>query len=295
MARPEIHGHRGARGLYPENSLAAIRAGIDSGCDAIEVDLCVSADDRLVLIHDPILSPALVRDRTGRWLESSVKVRDCSLAQLQEFDIGRINPDSGYAEKFRSQASWDGTRIPTLDEFVSLVREVDSPVTFNLELKGAPYNTDTVPELDYYADLVVSAIEDHGIGDRTFLQSFDWRLPALVQRHLPEIKIGLISDLQPDGNPQSPICGKPSLWTDGLDLAEFPDIPHMVRQLGAQVWSGNYLDITARNVQSAHSLGLSIYAWTVNTETDMRTMMDYGVDAITTDYPDRLYRILNQG
>ena len=289
---PEIHGHRGARGLFPENSLIAIRGGIEAGCDAIEVDICVSADDQLVIIHDPVLSPALVRDDNGRWIDTGINVRDCSLARLKTFDIGRIDPASDYAKRYRSQEPRDGTRIPTLQEFVNLVQEMDSAITFNLELKSTPYNTETMPETAHYVDLVVSAIEEHDIEHRVILQSFDWRLALQVQSHLPRIKTGLISDQQRDGNPLSPVAGNPALWTCDLDLADFADIPHMAKNLGAGVWSTNYLDVTSRSVQSAHDLGLEVYVWTVNSEADMRRMIDYDVDAITTDYPGRLLRIL---
>ena len=123
---PEIHGHRGARGLYPENTLASIRAGIDCGCDAIEVDLCVSADNQLVIHHDPILSSRLVRDKTGQWIQNGLRIRDWPVEELKKFDVGRINPESDYAKLFPQQTPVDGARIPTLGEFVDLVTNIQS-------------------------------------------------------------------------------------------------------------------------------------------------------------------------
>jgi glycerophosphoryl diester phosphodiesterase len=290
---PQIHGHRGARGLYPENTLAAIRAGIDCGCDAIEVDLCVSADNQLVIHHDPILSPRLVRDKTGKWISHGFKVRDLSLAELKNFDVGRINPESDYAGLYPQQIPVEGARIPVLGELVDLVTSMQSNITYNLELKSTPHDPKTTLQVEEYVELVIEALKYHGIVSRTFLQSFDWRLVMHAKSLLPNLKTGMLTNQQTEGNPLSPIPGYPDLWTSGLDLSNFDSLPGMVKHAGGDVWSCNDLDISRSDVITAHRLELEVYVWTVNSETQMQKMIDYGVDAIITDYPDRLYKILN--
>ena len=293
-APPENHGHRGARGLYPENSLKAIRAGIENDCDAIEVDLCISADDQVVIHHDPVLASYLVRDNTGRWIDREILIRELSLGQIKQFDVGRIDPGSKYAERFPDQVAIDGTRIPTLTEFVDLTERLKSNVVFNLELKSTPYDLNITPDVTHYIDLVLTELKRHQIVDRTFLQSFDWRLMIEAKRILPKLKIGLLTDQQLEGNPLSPIAGQPTRWTCNQDLADFNHgIPELIKSLNADVWSSNQLDLTLGDVQHAHDLGLEVYAWTVNEVSDMNRMIDIGVDAITTDYPNVLNDLLN--
>ncbi len=291
---PQIHGHRGARGLSPENTLTAIQTGIDWGCDAIEVDLCVSADDQLIIHHDPVLSPRLVRDQSGHWIKPGLKVSNIPLSALKTFDVGRINPDSVYAKLYPEQVPVEGARIPALGEFVDLVKGMQSDITYNLELKSTPDDPETTPQPEKYVELVVNALEFYGIVSRTFLQSFDWRLVIQAKSLLPELKIGMLTDQQADGNPLSPVAGSPEQWTDGLDLNNFDSLPAMVKHAGGDVWSCNFLDVSESDVVTAHQLELEVYVWTVNDRIQMQKMIQYRVDAITTDYPDRLYKILHQ-
>lgn len=290
-ALPQSHGHRGARGLFPENSLVAVQAALDHHCDAIEVDLCVSADNHLVIHHDPILASYLVRTSKHNWVDEELKLRNLRLAQIKEFDIGRIKPETRYARRFSDQQSVDGTKIPVLEELIELVLSQSSSVIFNLELKSTPYHADTMPPVNEYCDLVASRIDSLGIRSRTFLQSFDWRLPLSIKEKLPDLKIGLLTDLQHDGAPQSPIRGDRTLWTNGLDLSDFEDVAEMIHSTRAEVWSSNALDLDANDVKKAHQLGLEVYVWTVNDVSQMQQMVDYQVDAITTDYPDRLAQV----
>ena len=178
---PQNHGHRGARGLSPENTLASIRTGVDCGCDAIEVDLCVSKDNQLVLHHDPVLSPRLVRNTNGQWINDRYKVRDLTALELKQFDVGRINPQSGYAKLFPEQIPIDGARIPVLADFVALITDMQSDITYNLELKSTPFDLGTTPPVEEYVDLVVEALHYHDIVGRSFLQSFDWRLAIQIK------------------------------------------------------------------------------------------------------------------
>ena len=261
------------------------------GCHAVEVDVCVSRDNKLVVMHDLELSPDFVRDIDGGWLEPGIRVRDLTAMQLQELEIGKLRPGSLYAIRFSGQASLDQVGIPLLDEYIDIVIGVPD-VTLNIELKGAPVNPDLVPSVDEYADLVASVFEQRNIAQRTFLQSFDWRLPLAVRDRVPDLKIGLTSDLQDDGDPQGPLPGTATPWQCGKDVRDYGDIPTMVKSLGADVWSSNHLDVDQALVKSAHDQGLEVYVWTVNREQHIRRMVGLGVDAITTDYPDKALELV---
>ncbi len=267
----QIHGHRGARGLFPENSLIAIQAGIEAGCDAIEVDLCVTADNQLVIHHDLQLSSRLVRDASAQWVSGTIRIRDKTLKQLKTYDIGRINPDCEYAAQFPMQQAVDGTRIPSLDEFVTLVKACKRKVIYNLELKHSNDSKD-IPAVPDYVDLVVQALKKHDIVERVFLQSFNRQLVMQVKAQLPKLKIGWITKAKAG-----------ILHTQTLES---------IVAGGLDVWSSNQQSLNAGKVRLAHDLGLEVYVWTVNSEQDMRRMIDAGVDAITTDYPNRLFDLL---
>ena len=290
-----IHGHRGARGLRPENTIAGIRAGIDAGCDAIEVDLCVTRDDHLVLVHDPVLSPNIVRDQAGNWIEEPLRVRQLDLEQVQGLDVGMIRPGSFYALRYPEQKSVAGAGIPTLDEFSAFMRDNGTDILVNLELKSTPYDPTATPDVDHYAQLVVDGLQQLRQTHEVVIQSFDWRLPTAVRGLDPDIQTGFTTDCQPDADPLSPVSGMPAPWTCFRDLAAWnDDLPLMIHSMGADIWSSNLRDLTEDRIQHARELGLQVYAWTVNRIEDMELAVQWDVDAITTDYPDRLYSCLQE-
>ena len=109
----DLQGHRGARGLAPENTMAAFARAQAIGVTTIETDLAVTRDGILVISHDPFLNPDLVRGTDGRWLAAKgPPIRTLTLAELKHYDIGRLNPDSAYARQFPEQQARDGDRHP---------------------------------------------------------------------------------------------------------------------------------------------------------------------------------------
>jgi glycerophosphoryl diester phosphodiesterase len=173
----DLQGHRGARGLAPENTLPAFQRALEVGVSTLELDIGVTADGTVVVGHDPALNPAITRDATGRWLEGrGPLVRSLTWAQLQAFDVGRIKADTPYATTFSSQEPVDGTRMPTLAQVFDLVkaRRADH-VRFNIETKIDPRQpNDTVPPAEMVQALL-KAIRDAGMASRVAIQSFDWR------------------------------------------------------------------------------------------------------------------------
>ena len=289
---PGIHGHRGARGRLPENSLIGIQYAMEQGCHGIEVDICVTADDVLVVHHDPILSTDLVR-KGDTWIDDSIRVRDCTLAELQQFDIGRIRPGSDYAKRFPDQRAIDKTTIPTLCEFIEKVVSYSDDIVLNIEMKSAPEESGCFPSVDHYCNLLANLINSPGLVERVFLQSFDWRLAVRMKTLIPNLFTGFLTDTQPDGSPKIPLSGQATMWTNFADLSDYREnIPNMIKAMGADVWSANHRDLTLSDIQQAHAEGLKVYAWTVNDTQDMARMIEWGADVITTDYPDRLRALM---
>ena len=136
MTRPcLIVGHRGARGLYPENTLTAFAGALALGVDALELDVALTADGLVVVSHDPALNPNITRDAAGAWLaEPGPLIRSLTAAQLAAYDVGRLRPGTRYAALFPDQSPRDGERIPPLADVLRLADRA----RFVIELKTFP-------------------------------------------------------------------------------------------------------------------------------------------------------------
>jgi glycerophosphoryl diester phosphodiesterase len=291
----DLQGHRGARGLAPENTLAGVATALGIGVTTLELDLGMTRDGSVVVLHDQRLSPDLARTADGGWVEPpGPALADMTLAELKAFDVGRIRPDSDYAARFPEQRPVDGATVPTLAEVVALVREAGNrTVRFNLETKLSPHAPELAPDPEVFAAAVVEAIESAGIARRTTVQSFDWRTLHAVQALTPQITLACLTAEQPwldnvgRGRPGA------SPWTGGLDVDQFDgDVAALAAAAGCDVWSPYAGDIDRADVRSAHRRGLRVVVWTVNDPAEMERMIELRVDGIITDYPDRLRKVM---
>lgn len=283
----ELHGHRGARGLAPENTLPAFRQALELGVDCLELDIGMSSDGRLIVAHDPELNPDLAR-RNGAWISDRTPLRKLSAEQLQAIDVGRMNPDSKYAKRYPKQRPVDGTPMPLLDEVLTLPDLRTNPqVCLNIEIKTAPHTRDITHSPERIADELVRSLDRHGMRKRSRIQSFDWRGLAHLRKTAPDIPLSVLSAERPwldnieRGRPGA------SGWLAGMDVDEHDgSVPAMVKALGGQWWSPYYRDLSAQDLERAHALGLKVIVWTVNDAQEMRQMLQMGVDGIITDRPD---------
>ncbi len=289
----DVQGHRGARGLAPENTLAAFRVALAEGVDTLETDLGVTRDGVLVIAHDSRLNPQIVRDAQGRWIDApGPTIRSLTLAELRRFDVGRLRPGGDYARQWPQQRPADGERMPTLDEFFDLVRREPRRVALNLETKITPTSGTDVIDPQGFADALVRAIRQSGLGDRVTVQSFDWRTLVAVRAQAPEIPTACLTietersstvRVGPDGV---------SPWHAGLRLSEHGgSVARLVKAAGCTTWSMFWRDLTEARVREAHALGLRVLPWTVNEPDDMKRLIAWGVDGLITDYPDRLAKL----
>ncbi|WP_119420578.1 glycerophosphodiester phosphodiesterase [Desertibaculum subflavum] len=290
----DLQGHRGARGLAPENTLPAFAVALRLGVATLEFDTLITRDDRLVVGHDPVLLPKIVRDAEGRFLAApGPAVRSLGFDELRRFDVGRINPADRYAQQFPEQQPIDGTRMPALEEVFALAnRSGNRAVRFNIETKSDPGRPDLAPPPEAFTDRLVAAIRAAGLADRTTIQSFDWRTLKRVGEVAPEIpRVCLTAEQRWLDNVQ---IGRPgaSAWTAGLDVDDFGgSVPKLVQAAGCAIWSPAFPDLTAARLAEAKSLGLKVVVWTVNDAAEMARLIDLGVDGIISDYPDRLRKV----
>lgn len=289
----DLQGHRGARGLAPENTLAAFRTALAIGVTTIETDLAMTRDGVLVLAHDPRLNPALVRDANGRWLAAEGSaIRALTFDELGRYDVGRLNPEHRYARQWPHQQPADGERIPTLAQLIDLVKASGRAVRLNLETKLAPTDADT-PEPALFARAVVEELRRCGMVERATIQSFDWRTLVEVKRIAPEIGTACLTIEAENFDTVRADASGASPWHAGLKRVDHGEsLPRLVKAAGCGTWSMFWRNLTPAAAAEAKALGLKLLPWTVNEPALMVQMIDLGVDGIITDYPDRLRAVM---
>jgi glycerophosphoryl diester phosphodiesterase len=292
----DLQAHRGGRGLLPENTLAAFENAIRIGVSTIELDIAITADGVPVISHDPALNPAFTRDADGAWLKSSGPlIRQLTLEQLQRYDVGRIDPQHAYARAFPDQQAVDGQRIPTLAQLFKRVNELGADhLHFDIETKINPHRAADTLGPEAFVKTLLAVIRDHGMTRRVMVQSFDWRSLELLHRLEPGLRTMYLSSASPNFNTvQDPA------WTAGHVLRDFDgSVPRMVRASAGQasgvIWAPNFNQLTAALTSQAQALGLLVIPWTVNQQADMERLIDWGVDGIISDYPDRLRAVMSK-
>ena len=291
----DLQGHRGARGLAPENTLEAFVTALEIGVSTLELDLAMTKDDILVVSHDSALNPDHTRGPDGKFLEAQgPAIRALTLAEIRRYDVGRLKPGTSYAASFPEQRGIDGARIPALTELFDLIRRSGAgQIRFNIETKLTPTSGVDTPDPEAFAAALATAVREAGLAARTSVQSFDWRTLVAIRRIAPEIeRVCLTID---GGGGDTLQHGRPgaSPWTAGFDIDEFGgSTPRLVAAAGCAVWSPRFRDLTPAAVAESKSIGLKVIPWTVNEPADMARLIGLGVDGIISDYPNRLRAVM---
>lgn len=281
----ELHGHRGARGLRPENTLPGLAFTLELGVDAIEFDVGLTADEVVVLNHDQAFSSVNVAD-TGPATPGDPgfpyvgkPIRDLRLDQVKTLDAGiaRRSVDDAFA---LTQRPLPGTPVPTLAEACALLSRAPG-VDLAVELKTDPSWPDA--DVALFTAAVAQVLSAFDLVGRSRLLAFDWRVLLEARRYAPQAaRVALI---------EAKTLVPGTAWLAGLE----PDDPaRAALDIGATVLSPEHVLADLDLVGAAHSLALPVVVWTVNEPDEMARFIGYGVDAIVTDYPDRLRNVLKQ-
>lgn len=248
-----VHGHRGARAVLPENTLPAFEYAIREGADVLELDVWATADDVLVVHHDPLINTANCNGPEGERA-----IRKLTLEQVRQWDCGaKKNPD------FPRQEPRPGTRIPTLDEVLALAPR--GSFWFNIEMKSQPAKPELQPPPEHYARLVAATIRKHKLEQRVIVQSFDFALLRALRAAAPELRCAAL------------YAGLPRDFTE------------LSREAGnTPIVSPHYSLVTPERVKQAHDAGIQVVPWTANTPELWDKLIAAQVDAIITDDPGAL-------
>lgn len=262
----DLQGHRGARGLAPENTLPAFATALATGVATLELDTGITKDGVVVIHHDRRLNPDIARGPDGHWVEAPAPlIHELSFQELQRYDVGRLRPGSKTAQLFPEQQPADGARIPRLADLFDLVKKSgNEAVRFNIETKLSPQAPEeTLPPLQF-ARALIAEIRKAGVESRTSIESFDWRTLQVVEREAAEIA---------------------TVYLTGRRGAESQ--AKAVHAAGGRIWSPNHEAMDSAAMVEARAFGLRVIPWTVNEPAAIERVLDLGVDGLITDYPDR--------
>jgi glycerophosphoryl diester phosphodiesterase len=247
--RIQVHGHRGARALRPENTIPAFEYAIAQGVDVLELDLGVTKDGVVVVSHDSFLKAPIC---TGP--KAQAVIVEHTLEELRQWDCGATrNP------LFARQQTVPGTRIPTLDEVFALASKGN--FKFNIETKIDPSQPKlTVPPAEF-ARRVLAVIRKHKLEQRVILQSFDFRTLHEMKKLAPELTLA------------------------ALYSGPAKDFVAIAKEAGASIISPEHRLVTPEQVKAAHAAKLQVVPWTANEPADWDRLIAAGVDAIISDDP----------
>jgi glycerophosphoryl diester phosphodiesterase len=240
---------------------------------AIEIDVGVLKDGSVVVHHDLALNPDLA-SLGGRYLTGSLPLlKDLTLEDLEDFDVGRIRPGSDYAARFPEQQAIEGQRIPTLSDTLAL----DEGVRWTIELKLQPDRPDWTVAADTMVERVLAVVDAAGAADRVMLQSFDWRAPRYLRRVRPDMACAWLTSAD--------TLADAATW---LDMPSPVWLPDAIVAEGGGTWAPFFSDLTEILLHRAQALGVPVVPWTVNKPADIARLASWGVDGMITDYPNRV-------
>ena len=282
----DLQGHRGARGLAPENTLPAFQKALDLGVTTLECDMAITRDGVVVVHHDLWLNPDTTRGPDGQWLQvRGPAIAELTFAELQRYDVGRLKPGTDYAKGFPDQQAVDGTRVPRLSDLFDLVRKSgNTQIGFDCETKLSPLDAAATLPPEAFARRVIAEIRQGGMQARTMIQSFDWRTLQVVQKEAPEIRTMYLTSPRTLARAAD---GGPSPWLAGFDADRHGgSVPKAVHAAGGRIWAPNQTFLTPALRAEAQALGISVIPWTVNEPAMMNRLLDMDVDGIISDRPD---------
>lgn len=271
--KPDIQGHRGARGLLPENTINAFIKAVGLGVTTLELDVVISKDRQVVISHEPYMSGAICTDQNGQSIEAgadkSHNIYQMDYETIRKYDCG-IKGNAQFPEQEKVTA-----HKPLLSEMVGIVEKHIKennlkPVNYNIEIKSTPKGDNVYhPAPNVFTDLVYAQVKQLLPWERVIIQSFDIRVLQYLHEKDPEVTLAFLV-----GNK---LNYKAQLKKLGFD----PDI-----------YSPYYKLLDEAVIEKLHNKKIKVIPWTINDPVEMKLMMDWGVDGIITDYPDRAMKLL---
>ncbi len=264
----DIQGHRGARGLMPENTIPAFLMALDSGVNTIELDVAVTKDGQLVVSHEPWMSASICTDPSGKYFDEKAE-RKYNLYQLTYDQIKQWDCGSKVNINFPQQIKMNISKPLLRDVIIAVENHIKNftryEVDYNIEIKSMPQGDNKFhPKPEAFSDLVFNLIDQYLPLDRVVIQSFDFRVLKYWHEKYPTVRLSALVE------------NKKSVNENLADLGFLPSI-----------YSPYYKLVTKDGVKELHSKKVRVIPWTVNEPGDMLSLKGLDVDGIITDYPNR--------
>ncbi|PEN13787.1 glycerophosphodiester phosphodiesterase [Longibacter salinarum] len=271
----DLQGHRGARGLAPENTIPAFKKALDLGVTTLELDVVISGDGQVVVSHEPWMSNVICTQPIGTPVQEGTErehnIYEMTYDEVKSYDCGtRMHPR--FPEQVRQPA-----QKPLLGDVIEMAEAYAAnhsrgPVFYNIETKIRPKWEGTfTPGPEEFTDAVLSVIDENGVSRRATLQSFDPRTLIVAHARQYPGRLALLVAASADNG----VSGN-------LEMLPFtPDI-----------YSPDHELVTDALLTEAHGRGMEVIPWTVNDPSRMTALVELGVDGLITDYPDRAVAVL---
>jgi len=268
----DLQGHRGCRGLMPENTVPAFLAAVDMMVTTLEMDIVITKDKKVVLSHDNYFTHEITTKPNGDTVteaeEKKLNIYQMTYDEVKKYD-GGLKPHPRFPQQQKIK-----TYKPVLQDLAdSIVQHMMTmkrpPIRYNIETKCTPEGDDIYhPKPAAFVELLMAVIKEKGIEDYTTIQSFDIRTLQYLHEHYPDIQTSLLAE---DNK------------SFALQLKELGFIP--------TIYSPDYKLVTPLLVKQCHDAGIQIIPWTVNDKAEMARLKNLGVDGIITDYPNLYHEL----
>ena len=270
----DIQGHRGCRGLMPENSIEAMKKAIDLGVTTLEMDVVISKDLQVVVSHDAYLSHEFCLDLNGKEI-SEANEKEFNLYKMDYKEIRQYDSGSKVHPRFLNQLKLK-TYKPLLYELIDSVENYiknnypNKIIRYNIETKITPDGDGIFnPEPKEFVNLLMDVLKTKNISGRFYIQSFDVRTLQYLHENYPEIKTVLLVE-------------------NKLSVKE------NIKLLGFKptVYSPEFILLNNENIAFLHKKKIKVIPWTVNEISDMKKLIDLKIDGLISDYPNRYFELL---
>ncbi len=264
----DVQGHRGARGLRPENTIPGFLLAIDSGVTTIELDVVISKDKQVLVSHEPWISSSICLDPTGTPLElkqeKKLNIYQLTYDEVKQFDCGSLgNKNFPQQEKIKVSKPLLNDVIVAVENHIKSYASYE--VDYNIEIKSTPDGDKKFhPSVEEFSDLVYNLVDQYIPLERLVIQSFDFRVLKYWHHKYPHIRLAaLVENTKSIESNLNTLGFKPSIYSPHFKL------------------------LSKEKVRYLHGQKIRVIPWTVNEVSDMLSLKGMGVDGFITDYPDR--------
>ena len=265
----DLQGHRGAMGMFAENTIPGFLMAIDQGVNTVEFDIVISGDNQVVVSHEPWFRPSICLKPDGSEIQEDeyldYLIYEMNYEEIRQFDCGsRQNPEFPDQQNRSQSKPTMRNAIRAMEDYIA--DQNLSPVVYSIETKSrAEWENTKTPDPETFVRLMYEDLRELEVLDRVILQSFDMRTLRIMR--------------EMDGNIRQALLVSRNGGNVANDIDELGYTP--------EIYSPHYMLVTPNMVREAHEKGMQVIPWTVNDPEDMKNLIDMGVDGLITDYPNR--------